>query len=210
MFVDESGDPGRQILNRSSRFFVVAVVTFEDHTEAQACDQRISLLRRELGYDERYEFHFSKNSRRVRRLFLEAVAPYHFFYHVFALNKDPELLWGPGFNHKESLYKFAAGLTFENAKPYLSDARVVLDGTGDRTFRKELTKYLRRRIEDPGRGRLIRSVRTKQSHRDNLLQLADYVAGVSNRVFCDRDDGVELRRQYLAVKEMSRQVWPKK
>ena len=147
---------------------------------------------------------------KVRDAFLAAVAPYQFFYHVFTLNKDPDLLWGPGFDHKRSLYKFAAGLTFENAKPYLVDARVVLDGTGDRNFRKELTKYLRRRIEDPGRGRLIRSVSTKQSHRDNLLQLADYVAGVSNRVFCRRNDGVELRRRYLAAKELTRQIWPKK
>ena len=209
-FVDESGDPGRKILNRSSRYFVVAVVTFEDHLEAQACDERITLLRGELGYGGRYEFHFSKNSRKVRDAFLAAVAPYQFFYHVFALNKDLDLLWGPGFDHKESLYKYAAGLTFENAKPYLTDAKVVLDGTGDRKFRGELRRYLKRRVEDSGRDRLIRSVSTKQSHRDNLLQLADYVAGVSNRAFCERDDGLKLRRTYLAAKELTPQIWPKK
>ena len=45
-FVDESGDSGRKILNGSSLYFVVAVVTFEDHDDALACDHRIGLLRR--------------------------------------------------------------------------------------------------------------------------------------------------------------------
>ena len=31
---------------------------------------------------------------------------------MFALNEDPNVLWGPGFNKKDSLYKLAAGRTF--------------------------------------------------------------------------------------------------
>ena len=185
------------------------MVTFDDHAEAQACNARINLLRRELGYSDQYEFHFSQNSRRVRVAFLEAVTRYRFLYHVFALNKDPYVLWGPEFDHRESLYRFTAGLAFENAKPYLIDAKVVLDGSGDRGFGRELSRYLRKRVGDETSRRLVRSVRTKQSHRDNLLQLADYVAGVSNRAICEREDGVELRRKYLAAKEVNLRVWPR-
>ena len=88
-FVDESGDPGRKIGKGSSLFFSVACVTFDENDEALACDQRITLLRRELRLPDGYEFHFFSNSRRVREAFLKAVAPYSFFYHAFSLNKDP-------------------------------------------------------------------------------------------------------------------------
>ena len=208
-FVDESGDPGRDVVNGSSLFFVVAVVTFQDHEDANACDQRITLLRRELALDPRYEFHFSENTKKIRRRFLEAVTPYHFFYHAFALNKDPQKLYGPGFEHKESLYKFTARLTFENAKPYLSDAIVIVDQSGDRKFRDELATYLRARIRDQGGRHLIKKLKVQRSSGNNLLQLADYVACVTNRYFMRKADGVELRQQYLAPHELSANIWPK-
>ena len=65
---------------------------------------------------------------------------------MFALDKDPEKLYGRRFDFKESLYKYCAGLTFENAKPYLDNAIVVIDECGDRKFRDELAAYLRKRV----------------------------------------------------------------
>src|SRR5581483_9549389 len=118
-FLDESGDPGRKIDRGSSQYFVVALVVFNDLAEATRCDTRISLLRRELNRDDHFEFHFSDNSHRIRLAFLEAVAPYDFFFHAFVLNKDPSKLFGRGFDFKESLYKYVCGLVFENAKPHL-------------------------------------------------------------------------------------------
>ena len=78
-FIDESGDSGFKLEKGSSPYFVVALVMFEDHEEAEACDHRIGLLRRELGYPPDFEFHFAHNSHRVRLAFLQAVAPYDFF-----------------------------------------------------------------------------------------------------------------------------------
>ncbi|MFA5271098.1 MAG: DUF3800 domain-containing protein, partial [Candidatus Omnitrophota bacterium] len=76
VFVDESGDPGLKLEDGASRYFIIGVIWFEDHDEANACDQRISLLRRELGYGADFEFHFSHNSKRQRLAFLQAVSPY--------------------------------------------------------------------------------------------------------------------------------------
>ncbi len=208
-FVDESGDSGRKILNGSSLYFVVAVVTFEDHDDALACDHRIGLLRRELGMPPGYEFHFSENPKEIRQSFLAAVSPYHFFYHVFALNKDPSKLYGPGFDHKESLYKYAVRLTFQNARPFLADTKVVIDRSGDRDFQREFATYLRSRIKAEDGGRLIKSVKQEDSKANNLLQLADYVAGVSNRHILRKPEGIELRRKYLAPHELSLQTWPR-
>lgn len=68
-FIDEAGDTGLRTEDGASRVFIVALVIFEDHEEAIACDQRISLLRKELNYPEHYEFHFGHNSDRLRKLF---------------------------------------------------------------------------------------------------------------------------------------------
>lgn len=206
-FIDEAGDTGLKTNEGSSRYFVVALVVFEDHDEATRCDQRISLLRTELGYQERYEFHFSHNSDRVRKRFLEAVAPYNFFYFGFALNKDRDKLWGPGFQVKASLYKFTCGTVFENAKPYLCDATVVIDESGTDTFRRQLGKYLSSRTLDQTSRPTIKKVKMQRSASNNLLQLADYVAGVLNRKVQGKSNAAEYHR-YISTKEVLMRIWP--
>lgn len=58
VFIDESGDPGLKIEKGSSRYFTVSLVVFEDKEEALACDQRIGLLRRELGWEQKKRISF--------------------------------------------------------------------------------------------------------------------------------------------------------
>ena len=182
------------------------MVTFEETEVAAACDERIKLLRYELGLHKSYEFHFYSNSRKVRQAFLQAVAPYGFFYHAFALNKDPEKLYGPGFNFKGPLYKYVCGLVFENAKPFLIDATVVIDKSGDRLFRDQLAAYLRRRTREGNRS-LIRKVKMEESRTNNLLQLADYVAGVINRCVMTKPDAATYHR-LIASHEITVRAWP--
>jgi len=63
IFIDESGDSGLKVEHGSSRLFTISLVVFEEKDEALACDQRIDLLKRELGWkDVRSEFHFKRNS----------------------------------------------------------------------------------------------------------------------------------------------------
>ncbi len=209
VFIDESGDPGRKIESGSSAFFVVALVVFNDHEEAEACDQRIALLRRELGWSEDSEFHFARNSDRQRCEFLQAVARYQFFYYGFVLNKDPRKLWGPGFEQKESLYKFTCNLVFENARDKLQNATVVIDESGNREFKMQLEKYLKRRMTLQDGTCLIRKIKMQRSSSNNLLQLADYVAGIIHRSASGRmTRGTDYRR-YIAHREIVVQAWPR-
>jgi hypothetical protein len=110
VFIDESGDSGLKLEQGSSKYFTIALVAFEDREEAIACDQRIGLLKRELGWSGNSEFHFNKNSIRVRKIFLEAVLPYDFFYYGVVIDKDPKKLYGQGFRNKKSFYKYACSL----------------------------------------------------------------------------------------------------
>ncbi len=210
VFIDESGDPGLRLTDAASRYFVVALVTFQDNQEALACDQSIAHLRQELGLAATYEFHFSHNSRRVKEAFLQRVTPAPFSYHVFALNKADHLISTLGLGQKTDLYHQAARLALENAKPYLRNLTVVLDRRGDAAFRNELAVYLRRALEDPEGPKLFKKIKIQRSESNNLLQLADYVAGVSHRVLQGKEDGVALRQRFLAAHEQTNVVWPKR
>lgn len=209
IFIDESGDSGRKILKGSSQYFVVALVCFNEDHEAFACDQRIQALRSQLGKSPSFEFHFARNSKYIREQFLKAVTVYPFSYHAFALNKDPGKLNDPRFNTKDGLYKSTIQLTFENAKPNLESPRVVIDESGDRKFRDELATYLRRQVRDNEGRRLIEKVKVQQSDGNNLLQLADYVAGIFNRVTLGNLEGIDLHNRYLTSHELTTEVWPK-
>lgn len=63
--IDESGDSGLKIDRGSSRYFTIGLVVFEDNEEAVLCDQRIQLLKNEIGWSKMSEFHFKRNSHRV-------------------------------------------------------------------------------------------------------------------------------------------------
>ncbi|PIP40155.1 hypothetical protein COX18_07640 [Candidatus Desantisbacteria bacterium CG23_combo_of_CG06-09_8_20_14_all_40_23] len=144
VFIDEAGDTGRKIEKGSSRFFVISLVLFDEYEEANVCDQRIKLLRKELKISENYEFHFTENSKRIRIEFLKAIQPYNFMYVTVVINKDDQKLWGPGFSTKESFYKYACQMAFTNAMPYLNEAIVILDESGNPEFRNRLATYLKK------------------------------------------------------------------
>lgn len=207
VFIDESGDAGMKDRPGSSRYFFVAAVLFEDNDAAWACDKRIDSLRQEMGLDSRFEFHFNSCSREFRKEFLRAVGQFHFFYHVFGLNKRK--LWGQGFLDKHSFYKYTTGLVFENAKSHLHNAKVVIDRTGNQEFRGQLGKYLKRKMNEPGSDQLIRRVSMEASHSNNLLQVADMVCGAVARSYSDERKDTWIYREIIRHRERRVQVWPK-
>lgn len=208
VFIDESGDPGLKIDKGSSKFFTVSLVVFDENDEALACDQRIELLKRELGWiGKPSEFHFKRNSDKVREAFLRAVSPYNFFYYGIVINKDPSKLYGDGFKNKGSFYKYACRLVFENAKDKLDNALVVIDKSGNTEFRNQLAKYLRGKINTSSK--IIKDVKMQRSDGNNLLQLADYVSGIINRSIMSYKKKADAYRKLLAHREISVQVWPK-
>ena len=181
-------------------------MVFEDLEEATACDQRIQLLKKELGWTRESEFHFKNNSDRVRKAVLQAVAPYSFFYYGIVINKDPEKLYGEGFRSKNSFYKYTCSLVFENAKEKLQDAIVVVDRSGGLDFRSQLATYLRKRMNKYKK--ILKQVKMQRSESNNLLQLADYVAGAINRSVSNNKKFSDDYRKIIAHREIRVQVWP--
>jgi hypothetical protein len=67
----------------------------------------------------------------------------------------------------------------------LEAARVIIDGSGDRVFKREMGAYFRRHL---GKGK-VKSIQYSNSAGDRLVQLADMCAGAIGRSFKhDRSD----------------------
>src|SRR3989338_3999333 len=206
VFIDESVDTGLTIEKGATKYFIIVMVAFEDNDEASACNKRIDLLRRELRLSPDYEFHFHRNSDRAREAFLRAVLPYQFFYYGIVINK--EKLFGDGFKNKESFYKYACGLLFENAKERLENAIVVMDESGRNLFKYQLAAYLRKKVKrDDGR-KCIKKVKMQNSKGNNLLQLADMINGAVQRSLGERKNSKGYRMM-MQSREIYVQIWPK-
>lgn len=207
VFIDESGDTGLKLDQGSSKYFGISLVAFRDAGEALACDQRIGLLKREMGLRENEEFHFKRNSEKLRKEFLRAVGPYNFFYYGIVIDKSK--LFGEGFRSKTSFYKYVCGLVFENAKGKIEDAIVVIDESSGTDFQAQLSKYLRRTVGQKNGVSVIKKVKMQRSKSNNLLQLADYVASIMCKSVHNGTVQRDEYRKLIAHREMYVQIWPK-
>ncbi len=198
VFIDESGDPGFKLEKGSSQVFVVAMVIFDDHDVAHQVDSVIDAIREPTRH--RSEFKFSKCHENVRDAFFKAVAPHEFCVRAIAVHK--ERIYSPALRgQKELFYNFFVRMLMQHDGDVLENAIVKIDESGDRRFKKELSTYLRRQLK----GR-VRKVRTVDSKRNNLVQLADMAAGAIHRSFRnDRRDNARWRDQL--GKRISN-VWP--
>lgn len=205
VFVDESGDAGMKGKQGTSQLFVITAVIFEENEEAEECDRIIEETKKKMFKNTAAEFHFSKCSDDLRQRFFEAVAGSQFFYLSFVLNKQK--IWGPGFQDKSSFYKYTASLLFENAKPHLKGASVTIDRCGNREFRQQLERYLKRKINT--HHEVIRKVKSEPSNSNNLLQLADMICGAVARSFREDKEDPNRFRKIIGLRELSIQVWPR-
>lgn len=208
VFIDESGDPGMKLKAGSSEYLVVTLVLFEDHDEALRVEEAIEELKLELKVRPNFEFHFTQLKNAWRERFLRKISGFDWFYFSIVINKAR--LSGPGFQFPDSFYKYTCALVFQNAKPHLSDAVVVIDGSGGRKFRRELCSYLRKRINPPEHvgPRLISKVKVQESHDNLLLQLADLVCGAVARDYNNPEESAKFR-SLISHREMHVQIWPK-
>ena len=208
VFIDESGDPGKTTGPGCSKYFTIALIFFHDHNEAQKVEKCIQELRIKLRIRSDHEFHFNKLSHNWREEFLRAVSRYKWLYAVAIINKAE--LYGPGFKFADSFYKYTCGQAFALIKDQLRNAIVVIDSSGNRKFCEELKSYLRKRLDvHPATGEpAIKKLKMEESHRNNLLQLADMVCGaVSRDINYPAEKGRFLR--LIAHCETKRQFWPK-
>ncbi len=159
-------------------------------------------LRRQIGFDERKEFRFHDAREPARLAFLSHVKQFDFQYLSVVLNKRK--LAGHGIQFKESVIKETTRLVFESLKPNLTNATVVVDGSGNKAFRQSFANDLKREVNTPEQ-RHVRKVKLVNSETNNLVQLAYMVCGA---VWHSIRHGDDHYRKLISARELSVEVWP--
>jgi len=181
VFIDESGDPGFKIAKGSSKVFVVCCVIFDDELEAEKVAVKIKELRRGLKKSDRFEFKFNKCSRKIRVEFLKTIAGTKFRIRAIVMSKE-KIYSEELKKSKESFYNFTIKMVLKHNAGTIRNARIRLDGRGNRVFRRKLLVYLRKNLNTRER-KIVKNIRFRDSRKDVLIQLADMVAGSINRSF---------------------------
>ena len=199
VLIDESGDAGFKLTRGSTAHFVVAMVIFDDFKEAERTSAIIEEARTALRIKP--EFKFNKCSAQVKDGFFQAVTGCKF--KVRALVVDKSKIYSDNLREdKERFYNFFVKSLLKHDNDVLTGARVKIDGSGDREFKRELAAYLKRESES---GK-IASVKFAESHRDNLIQLADMVAGAIARSYRE-DDRSDHDRWRKMLNSKIQDIW---
>ena len=191
VFIDESGDPGFKLDRGASPIFVAAMVIFQTPEAASGAQTTIAGSEARRLHKPR-EFKFNKCAYEIRDLFFEAIAPCDFSVRAIVVRK--EVIFSPRLiADKERFYEYFVKQMMKNDNGALQDAKVTIDGSGDRAFRRDLNAALRLRL----RQGVIKKVQFKDSMSDPLLQLADMCVGAIARSYRTDRDQPDRWRQML-------------
>jgi len=181
VFIDDSGDPGFKFEKGSSEIFVISCVIFADELEAEKTAVAIKGFRRKLRFPDDVEFKFSKSRKSIKEGFLETINSFHFKIRSLvikkALIKSDELR-----GNKNSFYSYAIKLLLQHSDGSVLDAKVRIDGSGDRLFRKSFTTYLRKQLNSDQR-KVMKDCKLIDSKSNVLVQMADMIAGAVRRSY---------------------------
>lgn len=183
VFIDDSGDPGFKLDKGSTRFFVISLIIFDDELEAEKTAVAIKELRRSLKFPDDMEFKFNKSSKNVRKKFLRTINP--FCFKIRSLIIDKSLIRSDELKrNKNSFYSYAIKTVLKHSNNSILNAKVKIDGSGDRIFRKSFLSYLRKQLNSRHK-RIIKNCKLVNSKGNVLIQMADMIAG-SIRRSCDK------------------------
>lgn len=179
VFIDDSGDPGFKLDKGSTSHFIIAMVIFDDELEAEKTAVAIKELKREIGFREQTEFRFFKTRRDFRIKFLKTINKFNFRIRCLVVDKSvihsKELK-----NNKNSFYAYFIKEVLKHSNNTILNAKIRMDGSGDRIFRKSFFTYIRREINRSDK-KIMRNCKMVDSKGNVLVQMADMIAGSINR-----------------------------
>lgn len=179
VFIDDSGDPGFKFDKGSTSHFIIAMVIFDDELEAEKTAVAIKELKRKIGFKDRTEFRFFKTKNEFKKMFLETVNTLNFRVRCLVVDKSiirsEELR-----NNKDSFYAYFIKEVLKNNNDTILDAKIRLDGSGDKMFRRNFITYLRKELNSDKK-KVVLNCKLIDSKENVLVQLADMVAGSINR-----------------------------
>ena len=167
--IDESGDTGFK--EGSSRYFVMSMIVFDDndgvghYPSAEHASECIKKIFAETNHKP--EFHFSQCSHRIRRAFFTGLNKNKCEFSVYALVIDKSSIHSPHLrSNTKNFYNFIPKQLL--TKNPVQNAKVKIDGSKSKVFKKELNTYLRK-----GQKEMVSKLKFANSKNDFLVQLAD-------------------------------------
>lgn len=176
VFIDESGDAGFKTKQGSSKFFVLTLVIFDDELEAEKTTKKIFDLKTKWGKPLEYEIKFNKLRESDKIFFLNKVKNCKFRVRAIIIEKDQVCLSRLRKNSK-AYYCFFLKQVLEHNRETISNAKLRLDGSGERNLRNALVNYLRKELNQKNRKVVISDLKFVNSKSSLLIQLTDMVTG---------------------------------
>lgn len=203
VFIDESGDTGFKVQKGSSAHFVISLIIFDDDLEAEETALIIKKFKKRLNKSDRFEFKFNKCDISLRSDFLNLVKNCNFRVRSIVLNKDA--LYSQNLRkEKELFYNFALRNVLEYNNDTIMNAKIRLDGRGERVFRQQLSLYLRKYLNSKTK-KVIKNLRFRDSKDDVLIQLADMVSGSLRRYYDHATLDYDV--YWKIIKKRSEDMW---
>ena len=202
VFIDDSGDAGFKLYKGSSKHFVIACVVFDDDLDAEETALKIKRLRRSLKWRDNHEFKFNKMNKEFRLSFLKEIQGCKFRVRAIVVDKaairSPELR-----TNKNKFYNYMIKEVLSKSVGSITNARIRLDGHEDRIYKKEAAAYFRKQVNL--KGSIIKNMRFVNSKGDNLIQLADMVAGSILRT--TQPDKTDSKLYLDVIKKRVEDIW---
>ncbi|MCL2869939.1 DUF3800 domain-containing protein [Candidatus Saccharibacteria bacterium] len=189
VFVDDSGDPGFK--PHSSSHFVIACAVFMEDPVAEQVAKELKSLRKLQGWGEKSEFKFTKTRKPVVKKLLRTVTKYDFKVSAIYIDKTEFSTIVPIIDQSK-FYNWTIKELLDSLP--LKDARIRIDGRSNKKYMREASSYLRKELNK--KSHKVLNVRFEDSNRNDLIQLADIIAGSINRSLQkDKTDS----KEYLAI-----------
>lgn len=205
IFIDESGDTGFKLDSGSSPYFILSAVVFETSVAIIEASNRIQDLLQEGRYNTNFEFHFGKNKEQTKIKFLEEVSQMQFYWYSICIDKSK--IVSPQMKQNSYLLTKISTYLCNNFQNKAEKSKIIFDKKDSLNFYRQLSKALKWEFNQSGVK--IKEIVSKDSHKERLLQVADYIAGISHQRLKNPEYGNLLYQKYIRKKEGRTQIWPK-
>ena len=191
IFIDDSGDPGFKLKRGSSQLFVIACVIFDSPISAEYTAASLKMLKEQMGWKQEREFKFHRSNDEQKKRFFDTIKKHDFKIRVIVVDKSK--VAEPNLKKSDSFYGFVIQKVLDDYKG-MKMARISLDGSGNKNFRKKSTAKIRQATnKESCRMVEFRLVDSKDSV---LIQLADMVAGAIGAKY---DKTKRFKHDYLRM-----------
>ena len=159
-YMDESGAPG--VAKNTHDYFLVSIILFSNIKILTSCAKSINNLKFRLKLPDNYEFHRKKNSPKIRSEFEHLLSSLNFSFVTIAIKKDDF--------RNTATYRQMAQLVIENLSSHAPSIKLIMD----------INPLLHQELIKQSKFKKSFSIRIAEvkSHKEPLLQLADYVANI--------------------------------